>query len=231
MAKRHAAVILAGCAFAAILTGTALSTPNDPAPIPPNARMIEAAELKVLARHPTGAPPTQSEFDHAGIYSNSLYGWPRCFHVSDIEGNGSPDVIIASPATTRSDGFLYRRVRGRWHGYCFAVNLPIVSIETFHITRHGPVAIVVMSMESEYRPELWLDVFVWRRNALRNVLSTTILDGFQWDHLDLDHNGTQSIRLYSFKPWEEGSTAPGGPSSADYRWNGLAYVLARKRKL
>jgi tetratricopeptide (TPR) repeat protein len=204
------------------------------------ASQVEYAASGVLEHLPPGRPPRAADIQPAGLLFDSHWDSSRFatiqmrnFVLDDVDGDGRKDVIFACPGMGSSVCCLFRRtgVAGgpgrRWTPCRFGLRVPAVGIETFRITEKGPVAVVLASLaDSPYQPNLFLDVFIWRRGRLENVLSAVIPNGWQWEYRQPERNGSREIRLYSHEPgaplWDD----PSPRQITTYRWDGAAYVPA-----
>ncbi len=156
-------------------------------------------------------------------------GWPSAFAVTDVDCDGSKDVVLAAPAGRPGVALLMRHTKQGWVSNRLAVGLPVKSIWTFPISPGGPVAIVLASLaDGEYDPNLLIDVFAWQNGGVSNILSAQISHGWQWDHYP-DVTGNQMIRLVarSSAPDWSGSDPD---YSIMYRWNGAGFAKASETK-
>jgi len=195
---------------------------------------VENAALRVVngtKGDPSLARFTSANFAYETSEEPSVRGvgrhgseWPLPYVLTDVDGDGTKDVVLTTPTESPGVCLLLRHTRSGWVSNRLAVGLPVKSIWTFPISHKGPVAIVLASLAgSEYDPNLLFDVFVWQNGRVKSVLCTHIPHGWQWDHRDTDGSGNQTIRLVAR------SAAPGWSGSDPhynilYRWNGEMYT-------
>lgn len=185
---------------------------------------IEAAALHVLAG--VKGVPKQQDFEKAGFIFESSYVWPTPFLVTDIDGDGSPDVLLAAPSIRPGVCYLFRHTKQGWISTQLGVGVPIMGLWAFDITPHGPKAIAIACLaDSEYDPNLLFDVFAWQQGRLNNVLSTTIHHGWQWEHKDRESNGVQSLRLVEHSVGLRRRRGAISHTDVFYRWDGSRFVL------
>lgn len=194
------------------------------------AEQVELAASDVLSYLPPHAAASRKDFEQAGFaFEQGYRGWTDPFLLTDVDGDGSQDVLFVYPGTDQPGACcLFRHTPQGWVSHRLAVGEPILGLWTFDIAKGGPKAILLAGLaDSEYDPNLFVDVFVWQNDRLDNVLSTKIPHGFQLDHKDVDGDGRQEIRLFGNGVREGWNYAP--RTLTIYRWDGRRFALQETR--
>ena len=204
------------------------------------ANETERVALHVLSRVRPNRSPSQQDFQKMGFrfgkygYGYGYGSWPTPFIVSDVDGDNQRDVLFSCPGGeysyyggTMQPGvcLLFRQTPQGWTKHRLGIGVPVIGLWTFDVTKNGPKAVVLANLaDSAYRPNLFFDVFVWQGGRMNNVLSTKIPNGWQWEHRDVDGDGTQEIRVFGrWMPprwWEENQQHV----VTTYRWNDSRFV-------
>lgn len=196
---------------------------------------MEQAALEILSRVKAGSVPHEADFRKAGFvtyagYSDWRLDWSKACFIEDIDGDNSPEVVIAWPTYERGVVSLFRREAGGWRAYRLLTGSEIRGLWIVNIAKQGPRVILIASLtDNEYDPNLLMDAFVWRNGRIENVLAAKIPHGFQFDRRDLDGDGVQEIRLFGGeKQPEYGEKAR---QSDIYRWDGQRYNLHKTERV
>jgi hypothetical protein len=188
---------------------------------------LERAAIRLLARLGPTHQPTRRDFEQEGFHLGGGYRpeWPPPFLTTDVDRDGRSDLLVAPPGDWQpSVCFLFCHTGRGWVSYRLGLGVPVIGVWAFDISRRGPRTIAIASLpDSEYAPNLFLDLFVWQRGRMTSVLSVKIENGWQWEHRDTDGDGLEEIRLYG------GETRPNWRYPAaqvvtTYRWNGSRFV-------
>ncbi|HZO87903.1 MAG TPA: tetratricopeptide repeat protein [Chthonomonadaceae bacterium] len=186
---------------------------------------VEQAAADILTHLGPNRPPTQQDFVRAGFPSQLQ--WTPALYLTDVDGDGSADVVFVCPGEReQSVCCLFRHTPRGWIRHRIGLGLPVLGLWVFDITPNGPKALLLASLaDNSYDPNLFVDVFAWQNGRLNSVLSTRIEHGFQLDHKDVDGDGSQEIRLFGSKGGIRYNEK--ARQTEIYKWHGSEYVLSK----